>query len=73
MEHDLQAFMNRNRAPNPQTAQLVMMVERTKIQDHLLLKYGLKSEYIAKAIEEHKLMQDPEVTNYIRNLKSTPA
>ena len=61
LEQELTKSFEGKSAPNPQIAQNIAMVERTKIYDSLYLKYGLKLNYLMKAYDFHDLANDPDI------------
>lgn len=46
LEGELQLKLAGTFAPNPQQAQQMALIERTKVLDTLYVKYGLKMNYI---------------------------
>ena len=54
-------FMADQKLPNDANKQTNLIIEDTRIQDHIYIKYDLTQLELNKAIAEHKLDIDPEI------------
>lgn len=55
LEGELQLKLMVTQAPNPEAAQQIAMMERTKVMDTIYLKHGMKINYLAAIAQHHGL------------------
>lgn len=61
LEGELQLKLATLQAPNPQMAQQMALMERTKVLDTIYVKHGLKINYLMACVAKHGLDNDEDV------------
>lgn len=68
MESDLQTKFESLQVRDQQQATSIALLEKTKILDHIYIKYGLKLTHLQLAYEQFSLEQDADIKTFINSM-----
>jgi hypothetical protein len=69
MQSEMAAKLMTMQAPNQQAAQMINLVEKTKVLDLVYIKTGLKLGHLNKAHEQFALDQDEDIKRYMNAIQ----